>query len=88
MIYEAPEEEGDVEIEVQYLLDGKMRREPIERWMRHVRPGNDPGQGTDIEPLPWVFAGSYTTDNGVFAADPEGAVIAVVVFLTLRFRKL
>ncbi|HPD31920.1 MAG TPA: YdjY domain-containing protein [Phycisphaerae bacterium] len=72
---------GDpVEIEVRYLQDGRVRREPIERWMRRAKPGDKPGTGLDLPPQPWVFAGSYTTDNGSFAADPEGTVIAVVDF--------
>ena len=73
--------EGDpVEIEVQYLANGQVRREPIERWMRHVQPGDKPGSGRDLEPQPWVFAGSYTAKGTTFAADPEGTVIALVDF--------
>ena len=73
--------EGDpVEIDVQYLANGQLRREPIERWMRYVRPGDKPGSGRDLEPQPWVFAGSYTTEGSTFAADPEGTVIALVDF--------
>jgi hypothetical protein len=72
---------GDpVEIEVQYEQDGQTRQEPIERWMRQTPPEGQEGPGADLGPLPWVFAGSYTTKDGVFAADPEGTVIAVVEF--------
>ncbi|MDM8007679.1 MAG: YdjY domain-containing protein [Phycisphaerae bacterium] len=72
---------GDpVEIDVQYLQNGRIRREPIERWMRRAKPGDKPGSGSDLEPQPWVFAGSYATENGTFAADPEGTVISVVDF--------
>ncbi len=84
---------GDpVEIEVQYEQDGQTRHEPIESWMRpaldrppqvgqgQTRTDNQKGPGPDLDPLPWVFAGSYVTKDGVFAADPEGTVISVVEF--------
>lgn len=72
---------GDpVEIEVQYTTDGQVRREPISRWMRHARTGDPARAGSDVEDMPWVFAGSYLTDHGVFAADPEGTVISLVDF--------
>lgn len=44
------------------------------RWMRNAATG---------EPMPdtsWVFAGSYRYDDGTFAADAEGVVVAVVNF--------
>jgi len=72
---------GDpVEIEVQYEQDGQTRHDPIESWMRQTGTDNQKGPGPDLDPLPWVFAGSYVTKDGVFAADPEGTVISVVEF--------
>lgn len=72
---------GDpVEIEVRYLLDGRIHIERIERWMRRVGPENKPDARPELEPLPWVFAGSYTTSEGVFTAKTEGTVIALVDF--------
>jgi hypothetical protein len=72
---------GDpVEIEVDYVLEGRNRREPIERWLRRSRQGEKPGTGSDVQPLPWVFAGSFTGEEGTFAADPEGTVISLVDF--------
>ncbi|NLE61755.1 MAG: hypothetical protein GX616_25650 [Planctomycetes bacterium] len=72
---------GDpVEIEVRYVSDGRTHREPIEKWMRRAKPGDKPGNGSDLPPQPWIFAGSYMTEEGTFGADPEGTVIAVVEF--------
>jgi hypothetical protein len=69
-----------VEIEVEYTLDGRLHREPIERWMRRAADTRNPTANRDLTPLPWVFAGSFLTPDGAFAADFEGTVIAVVNF--------
>ena len=80
---------GDaVEILVRYTLVGKTRTEPIERWMKQVRfdrptsrPGDHPPPArSDLDLLPWVFAGSFPIEEAAIAADAEGTVIAVVDF--------
>lgn len=66
---------GDpVEIEVRYIERGRLRQHPIESWMRQVNPPNP------LPRQPWVFAGSFIHDDGRYAADGEGTVIAVVDF--------
>jgi hypothetical protein len=54
--------------------DGRPRSVPAVQWLRDVR-GDGP-----VPDLPWVFAGSYRYDDGTFAADAEGVVVALVNF--------
>lgn len=66
---------GDrIEVLLRYqTADGEVT-EPAERWLKRV----DSTQPLDA--LPWVFAGSQVLEDGSFAADREGTVIAVVDF--------
>jgi hypothetical protein len=69
---------GDaVDVEVRYVVDGAVRQEPIEAWMR-------PAEGdAHLGRLPWVFAGSIPLEGGRgIATDMEGTVVAVVDFPT------
>jgi hypothetical protein len=64
-----------LKLDVRYRTPGgETRRHPVEDWMRKIRT-NEP-----IDTLPWVFAGSYLLDDGMFAADSEGTVVTVVDF--------
>jgi len=50
---------------------------PTEAWMIGAEP-----RGKPVEPLNWVFAGSYTTDEGEFGADVDGTLACLVDFST------
>lgn len=50
---------------------------PVEAWMVRIDRPQD-----DMEPIPWVFAGSERYADGAFGADEDGTVVCVVDFPT------
>lgn len=61
-----------VHIWFEYDRDGKHEKFPATRWMRDVRTKREPASFT------WVFTGSRTMENGVYAADATGYLIGVI----------
>lgn len=69
-----------VAIDVRYDSQAGTRTEPIESWMRLTGQESDSTTPRKLEPLPWVFAGSYLLPSGELAVEQEGTVIALVNF--------
>ncbi len=68
---------GDgIEIFVRFTRDGRSQEVAIEQWLQRAN-SKEP-----VEALPWVFAGSVRNDDGTFAADGEGTIVALVDFAT------
>jgi hypothetical protein len=63
-----------IELRVRYRKGDDERTAPLEDWVIEVNRDRQP------ERLPWIFAGSRTSDSGRFAADADGTVICVVDF--------
>ncbi len=61
-------------IDVRWTRDDQTRTVDIGTWTRDIETGDS------IPPRAWVFAGSYRTDRGAFAADQDGTIVCVVDF--------
>jgi hypothetical protein len=75
-----PADGQPIRIDVRYPEGGRPRTLPAEAWMRRT------GDRAALEPLQWVFAGSFPVGPGTtpgrssLAADEEGTIVAVVDF--------
>jgi biopolymer transport protein ExbD len=61
-------------IDVRWTSDEQTRTVDVGTWTRDIETGDS------IPPGGWVFAGSYRTDRGAFAADQDGTIVCVVDF--------
>jgi hypothetical protein len=63
-----------INITCEFEKDGKTMRVPAYRLMRDIKTKKE------MSPLTWIFVGSKTMDDGVYAADATGYLVSIVNF--------
>jgi hypothetical protein len=63
-----------INITCEFEKDGKVHRVPAYRLMRDIKTKKE------MSPLTWIFVGSKTMEDGVYAADATGYLVSIVNF--------